>query len=160
MLIIRTFLGGKLNHISSWGQGRSFNKQRTVNPTTNFQMQINIIIQEQQEPIRHSTTLANGTHCCFAICSAVDSSAVTQAFLLDYKVVGIVELLTPRELEVLKAIADSKNTKNGANKLHISERTFANHRFNIRKKTGQQAADVSHFIFDYSNVELFISMLK
>ena len=160
MLIIRTFLGGKLDHISTWGQGRSFNKQATTNPATNFQMQINIIIQEQQEPARHSTTLDNGAHYCFATCTAADSSAVTQAFLLDHKVIGIVELLTPRELEVLKAIASSKNTKSGADKLHISERTFANHRFNVRKKTGQQAADVSQFIFDYSNVELFISMLK
>lgn len=160
MLIIRTFLGGKLDHISTWGQGGSFNKQASKSLKTNLQIQINIIIQEQAQQIRHSTTLSNGAHCYFATCSAADSSAVTKEILLDHKIIGIVELLTPRELEVLKAIAKSKNTKNGANKLHISERTFANHRFNIRKKTGHQAADVAQFIFDYSNVELFISMLK
>ena len=160
MLIIRTFLGGKLDHISTWGQGGSFNKQAITEPTIHFQMQINIVIQEIGEKIRHSTTSTNGAHYYFATCSAADSSSVTQEILLEHKMIGIVELLSPRELEVLQAIADAKNTKRGADKLHISERTFANHRFNIRKKTGQQAADVAQFIYDYSNVELFISMLK
>lgn len=160
MLIIRTFLGGKLDHISTWGQGGSLHKQATSKPTTQTQIQINIVIQETEKHVRHATTLANGAHCFFATCSADKSSAVTQEILLENKIIGIVELLTPRELEVLEAITDSKNTKNGADKLHISERTFANHRFNIRKKTGYQAADVAQFIFDYSNVELFISMLK
>ena len=160
MLVIRTFLGGQLDHISTWGQGGSFNKQATTKSTPNLQLQINIVIQKTTKQIRHSTTLANGAHYYFATCSAADSSSVTQEILLEHKMIGIVELLSPRELEVLQAIADAKNTKSGADKLHISERTFAKHRFNIRKKTGQQAADVAQFIYDYSNVELFISMLK
>jgi DNA-binding NarL/FixJ family response regulator len=45
-------------------------------------------------------------------------------------------MLTKREVEVLKAIAQGQNTKHIAETLHVSERTVRNHLANIYKKLG------------------------
>ncbi len=43
--------------------------------------------------------------------------------------------LTPRELEVLRLIADQLSTRDIANRLFLSERTVETHRKNLMRKT-------------------------
>jgi DNA-binding NarL/FixJ family response regulator len=45
-------------------------------------------------------------------------------------------MLTKREVEVLKAIAQGQNSEQIAETLHVSERTVRNHLANIYKKLG------------------------
>jgi DNA-binding NarL/FixJ family response regulator len=49
---------------------------------------------------------------------------------------GLAETLTPRELEVLKLIADGKTTKRIAELLGVSFKTVATHRTSILEKFG------------------------
>ena len=79
--------------------------------------------------------------------------------LLEKEIVGLTKSLTDREIEILKELYLVKNTKKAASNLHISPRTFANHRFNITKKTGMPAVEAANFIFECSNAELFAAML-
>jgi len=50
----------------------------------------------------------------------------------------ITDLLTNREIEILRCIADGLNTKQIAEKLFISENTVFNHRRNMLHKTASK----------------------
>jgi DNA-binding NarL/FixJ family response regulator len=54
----------------------------------------------------------------------------------EAKYTKITPMLTKREVEVLKAIAQGENSKEIAETLHVSERTVRNHLANIYRKLG------------------------
>jgi DNA-binding CsgD family transcriptional regulator len=157
MVTVRVFKVGMLDNLTTWGLagsvGESFSKASLE------YIQINIVITSDEISHVRSNTLSDGSLCFYASTPEAGANDVIKRILLDREIVGLAKLLTEREVDVLRTLSTTKSTKSGAEKLHISERTFANHRFNIAKKTGRPAIDIAHSIFDCSNVELFISML-
>ncbi|MEX0722126.1 MAG: helix-turn-helix transcriptional regulator [Balneolaceae bacterium] len=55
-------------------------------------------------------------------------------FLSAYEYIKVLEILTPREVEVLKGVAAGYTSKEIGNKLFISYRTVQKYRENIKKK--------------------------
>jgi len=69
-------------------------------------------------------------------------------------------LLSKRELSVLKALNCIASTKQAADKLHISDRTLNNHRYNISKKTGMNALDAADLLYRTDNIRLVLAILN
>ena len=157
MVTVRLFKAGKLDSLTTWGVTDSVGGVFSA-PILEH-IQINIVITSDGIAHHRSNTLIDGSVCFYAVTTETGANEVIKKILLDREIVGLTELLTQREVDVLRTLFTMKNTKSGAAKLHISERTFANHRFNIAKKTGRPADEIAQAVFDCSNVELFISML-
>ena len=157
MVTVRLFKTGTLDSLTTWGVTGSVGGVSSA-PILEH-IQINIVITLDETNLLRSNTLIDGSVCFYAVATEASTNEVIKKILLDREIVGLTELLTQREVDVLRTLFTTKNTKSGAAKLHISERTFANHRFNIAKKTGRPANEVAQVVFDCSNVELFISML-
>lgn len=67
----------------------------------------------------------------------------------DLKKIDYNNLLTRREKEILKLIADGKSTKQIADTLFLSERTVSSHRYNIMKKLkAKNSADLVRINFE------------
>jgi two-component system, NarL family, nitrate/nitrite response regulator NarL len=63
------------------------------------------------------------------------SSKISQVMMEQINAPDSEKLLTEREIEIIKLIADEKSNKQIADKLFISERTVETHRKNIFRKT-------------------------
>ncbi len=157
MVTIRLFKMGKLDSLTTWGLKGSVGGLFSA-PTLEH-VQINIVITDDDATPLRSNTLIDGSICYYAATTEALANNVIKTILLDREIVGLAELLTQREVDVLRTLSTVKSTKSGAEKLHISARTFANHRFNIAKKTGRPATEIAKVVFDCSNVDLFNSML-
>jgi len=157
MITVRMFKTGKLETLTTWGLSGSVGE--IFSEQTLEHIQINIVITSDSTRPIISNAMTDGSVCFYAATTEENANDVIKKILLDREIVGVAELLTSRELDVLRTLNTTKSTKSGAEKLHISERTFANHRFNISKKTGRPASEIAQSVFDCSNVELFISML-
>jgi len=158
MVIIRLFKTGKLDSLTTWGVTEPVGGVFLA-PILEH-IQINVVITSDEFAHVRSNTQIDGSVRFYAATTEAKSGDVIKEILLDREIVGLAELLTQREIDVLRTLFFTKNTASGAAKLHISERTFANHRFNIAKKTGRPAIEIAQTVFDCSNVELFTSMLS
>ena len=70
------------------------------------------------------------------------------------------QLLTNRELDVIKALFELRSTKKTATHLGISDSTLVNHQSNISKKIGFRSSEVAAMIADYSSAELLMSVIS
>ena len=157
MVVIRSFKNGVLLDISTWEIADALNN--VIEKKAMQRTQINLIIKngikKKRQLIRESVSES------FYFVATAESSAqqYIKDILLEKEIVGLTKSLTEREIDVLKELHLVKNTKQAARNLHISPRTFANHRFNINKKIAMSAAEAADFLFDCSNAELFTAML-
>jgi FixJ family two-component response regulator len=103
--------------------------------------------------------LGNGATVYYLFSPTDDCQAEIDELLLAHKVVGIAQLLTRRELDVIKEIFDLDNTSKVAAKLGISESTLVNHQSNISKKSGFRVREIASMVADCSSVELLTSVV-
>ena len=157
MIVIRSFLDGALSDVSTWGIDSALDSAKEAKAA--HRIQINMIINKggKKKQQISKETHQNSFH--YVATTESNAQQHIKEILLEKEIVGLTKSLTDREMDILKELYLVKNTKKAANNLHISPRTFANHRFNITKKTGMPAAEAADFIFDCSNAELFTAML-
>ena len=157
MVVIRSFKDGVLSEISIWEIAGALNN--AIEEKISQRIQINRIIMNDIKKKKLISKENNQNS--FHFVATIESNAQKHAkdILLERQIVGLTKSLTDREIEILKELYLVKNTKKAASNLHISPRTFANHRFNITKKTGMPAVEAANFLFECSNAELFTAML-
>jgi DNA-binding CsgD family transcriptional regulator len=158
VVIIRTFSEGILSEVSTWGIADGLNTTG-VNKADN-RIQINLILTDDTRQKRQVTKSKGDASFHFVSTTSENSQQDIKDILLVRKIVGLTKLLTDREIGVLKELHKTRNTKTAANNLHISARTFANHRFNITKKLGMPALEAADFVYECTSVEVFTSMLE
>ena len=157
MVIVRSFLEGVLSEVSTWGVADALD---TEVDKVNNRIQINLIITEDLNHKKHVTKNNGDSSFHYIATTSDDSQQQIKDILLKKKIVGLTKLLTDREVGVLKELQQTRNTKEAANNLNISSRTFANHRFNITKKLGMPALEAADFVYECSSVEMFTAMLN
>ena len=157
MIVIRSFLDGALSDVGTWEIDSALDSAEEGKAA--HSMQINLIIRKDGKNKQQISkeTKQNSFH--FVATTEGNSQQHIKNILLEKEIVGLTKSLTDREIDILKELHLVKNTKKAASNLHISPRTFANHRFNITKKTGMPAAEAADFLFNCSNAELFTAML-
>ena len=158
MIVIRKFKDQVLDSIITWGHCDAFGEflPRALEDS----IQINVLVAENTTKSTHSNRLGNGAAAYYLFCSSGDYQAEIDELLLAHKVVGIAQLLTRRELDVIKEIFDLDNTSKVAAKLGISESTLVNHQSNISKKSGFRVREIIAMVADCSSVELLTSVVK
>ena len=157
MVVIRSFKDGVLFDISIWEIAGALNnaiEEKNIQRT-----QINLIIKDDIKKKKLISKENNQNSFHFVATIESNAQKHVKDILLEKEIVGLTKSLTDREIDILRELYLVKNTKKAASNLHISPRTFANHRFNITKKTGMPAAEAADFLFDCSNAELFAAML-
>ena len=157
MVVIRSFKDGVLSDISIWKIAGALNnaiEEKNIQRT-----QINLIIKDDIKKKKLISKENNQNSFHFVATTEKNAQQYVKDILLEKEIVGLTKSLTDREIDILRELYLAKNTKKAASNLHISPRTFANHRFNITKKTGMPAAEAADFLFDCSNAELFAAML-
>ncbi len=157
MVVIRSFLKGVLSDVVTWGISCQPNNSGTDKALQ--KVQINLVIKNDDTIKRQLNRTSNQASFYFVATTDGDSQQHVNDILLMKEIVSLTKLLTEREMDVLKELYHVKSTNKAANNLHISARTFANHRFNITKKLGIPAAEAADFLFECSNVEVFTAML-
>ena len=158
MIVIRTFKDGVLSDISIWKIAGALNN--AIEKEAVQRVQINLIVNNGIKKKRQVIRESNQQSFYFVATAENDVQQVIKDILLEKEIVGLTKSLTEREIDVLKELHLVKNTKEAASNLHISSRTFANHRFNITKKLAIPAAEAADFLFDCSNAELFAAMIE
>ena len=158
MVIVRSFLEGVLSEVSTWGIVDSLNTSEM--DKGNSRIQINLVITEDLNHKKYVTKNNGDSSFHYVTTTSGDSQQQIKDILLKKKIVGLTKLLTDREIGVLKELQQTRNTKEAANNLNISSRTFANHRFNITKKLGMPALEAADFVYECSSVEMFTAMLE
>ena len=158
MIVIRTFKDGVLSDISIWKIAGALNN--AIEKEAVQRVQINLIVNNGIKKKRQVIRESNQQSFYFVATAENDVQQVIRDVLLEKEIVGLTKSLTEREVDVLKELHLVKNTKEAASNLHISSRTFANHRFNITKKLAIPAAEAADFLFDCSNAELFAAMIE
>ncbi len=157
MVVIRSFKDGVLSDISIWKIAGALNnaiEEKNIQRT-----QINLIIKDDIKKKKLISKENNQNSFHFVATIESNAQKHVKDILLEKEIIGLTKSLTDREIDILRELYLVKNTKKAASNLHISPRTFANHRFNITKKTGMPAAEAADFLFDCSNAELFAAML-
>ena len=157
MIVIRTFLDGALSDVTTWEIASALDN--TDKDKVAHRIQIHLILKKNLKKKQQIFKESNQKSFHFVVTTESNAQQHVKDILLEKEIVGLTKSLTERELDVLKELHLVKNTKEAASNLHISPRTFANHRFNITKKTGMPAAEAADFLFDCSNAELFTAML-
>lgn len=158
VVIIRTFSEGILSEVSTWGIADGLNT--TGDNKADNRIQINLILTEDTKQKKQVTKIKGDASFHFVATTTEDSQQHIKDILLVKKIVGLTKLLTDREVGVLKELHQTRNTKTAASNLHISARTFANHRFNITKKLCMPALEAADFIYECTSVEVFTVMLN
>jgi DNA-binding CsgD family transcriptional regulator len=123
-------------------------------------VQVNIVATEALcKPARfqHSSKV---TLFYYIVGSEKDIHCLTDDLLKKLNIDFNEGLLSKRELDVLKTLNCFSTTKQAAAKLHISERTLNNHRYNISRKTGINAVALSSIVFQTDNIALVSAILK
>jgi len=157
VVVIRSFKDGVLSDISIWEIAGALNnaiEEKNIQRT-----QINLIIKDDIKKKKLISKENNQNSFHFVATIESNAQKHVKDILLEKEIIGLTKSLTDREIDILRELYLVKNTKKAASNLHISPRTFANHRFNITKKTGMPAAEAADFLFDCSNAELFAAML-
>jgi len=157
VVVIRSFKDGVLFDISIWEIAGALNnaiEEKNIQRT-----QINLIIKDDIKKKKLISKENNQNSFHFVATIESNAQKHVKDILLEKEIIGLTKSLTDREIDILRELYLVKNTKKAASNLHISPRTFANHRFNITKKTGMPAAEAADFLFDCSNAELFAAML-
>ena len=157
MIVIRSFLDGALSDVSTWEIASALDNK--VEGKVVQRIQINLIIKNDIKKKKLISKENNQNSFHFVATIESNAQKHVKDILLEKEIVGLTKSLTDREIDILRELYLVKNTKKAASNLHISPRTFANHRFNITKKTGMPAAEAANFLFDCSNAELFAAML-
>jgi len=158
VIVIRTFKDGVLSDISIWKIAGALNN--AIEKEAVQRIQINLIVNNGIKKKRQVTKESDQESFYFVATVENDAQQDIRDVLLEKEIVGLTKSLTEREVDVLKELHLVKNTKEAASNLHISSRTFANHRFNITKKLAIPAAEAADFLFDCSNAELFAAMIE
>jgi len=153
VIVVRSFLDGNLSNVDTWGTMSPLNDVATE--ASSEKLQINLIIKECLNNEPHLIDNSNNKSIYYVGTKSNDCQRHIADILLSKKLIGLTKLLSNRELDVLKSLFIIKNAKQCAKNLHISERTFANHRFNITKKLNIPAIEAADFIFNCSNVNLY-----
>ena len=158
MIVIRKFKDEVLVSIVTWGPCDAFGEflPRALKDS----IQINVLVAENTTKSTHSNRLGNGAAAYYLFCSSGDYQAEIDELLLAHKVVGITQLLTKRELAVIKELFDLGSNSKVAAKLGISESTLVNHQSNISKKSGFRVREIAGMVADCSSVELLASVVK
>ncbi len=157
MIVIRSFVGGALSDVSTWEIASALDNK--VEGKVVQRIQINLIIKNDIKKKKLISKENNQNSFHFVATIESNAQKHVKDILLEKEIIGLTKSLTDREIDILRELYLVKNTKKAASNLHISPRTFANHRFNITKKTGMPAAEAADFLFDCSNAELFAAML-
>ena len=157
MIVIRKFKDQVLDSMTTWGACDAFGEflPRPLEDS----IQINVLVAKNAKKSTHSNRLGNGATAYYLFSPTGDCQAEIDELLLAHKVVGIAQLLTKRELDVIKEIFDLDNTGKVAAKLGISESTLVNHQSNISKKSGFRVREIVAMIADCSSVELLTSVV-
>jgi DNA-binding CsgD family transcriptional regulator len=152
VLIIRRFKYNAIKSVDIW---------HIVDNSSGVQMpiQINTVVSDTLKNYKLSNALADGTMCHYISSDECSIDQSIDEFIDQFKMSASIKMLTRREMHVLEVLMIFKNTELGADKLHVSNRTFNNHRYNIAKKTGVSAKDAAYLAYDCSNLNLFVSML-
>lgn len=158
MIIVRSFLEGVLSEVSTWGIADALNTLEVNNEKS--RIQINLTISDNLNHKKHFTKNNGDSSFHYVATTSDNSQQHIKDILLAKKIVGLTKLLTDREVGVLKELQQTRNTKEAANNLNISSRTFANHRFNITKKLSMPALEAADFVYECSSVEMFTAMLE
>ena len=118
MIVIRKFKDQLLDSIATWGPCDAFGEflPRAVEDS----IQINVLVAKNTKRSKHSNRLGNGATAYYLFSPTDDCQAEIDELLLAHKVVGIAQLLTRRELDVIKEIFDLDNTSKVAAKLGIT----------------------------------------
>jgi len=157
VIVIRSFVGGAHSDVSTWEIASALDNK--VEGKVVQGIQINLIIKNDIKKKKLISKENNQNSFHFVATTEKNAQQYVKDILLEKEIVGLTKSLTDREIDILRELYLAKNTKKAASNLHISPRTFANHRFNITKKTGMPAAEAANFLFDCSNAELFAAML-
>lgn len=123
-------------------------------------VQVNIIITEtlsKPEQFFHSS---RATLFHYIVGSESDIHSLSEDLLQKFDIDISGCLLSKRELDVLQALNCFATTKQAAAKLHISDRTLNNHRYNISRKTGMSAVELAAIVYQTDNIRLVSAMLK
>ena len=158
MIIIRKFKDQVLDSIVTWGPCDAFGEflPRALEDS----IQINVLVSQNAIKSTHSNRLGNAATAYYLFSPTGDCQVEIDELLLAHKVLGIAQLLTKRELDVIKKLFDLGSTSKVAAKLGISESTLVNHQSNISKKSGFRVREIVAMIADYSSVELLTSVVK
>ena len=157
MIVIRKFKDEVLVGITTWGPCDAFGEflPRALEDS----IQINVLVAENTTKLIHNNRFGNGAAAYYLFSPTGDCQAEIDELLLAHKVVGIAQLLTRRELDVIKEIFNLGSTNKVAAKLGISESTLVNHQSNISKKSGFRVREIASMIADRSSVELLTSVV-
>ena len=157
MIVIRKFKDQLLDSIATWGPCDAFGE--FLPHAVEDSIQINALVAKNTKKSKHSNRLGNGATAYYLFSPTDDCQAEIDKLLLAHKVVGIAQLLTRRELDVIKEIFDLDSTSKVAAKLGISESTLVNHQSNISKKSGFRVREIASMVADCSSVELLTSVV-
>lgn len=157
MIVIRKFKDQLLDSIATWGPCDAFGE--FLPRADEDSIQVNVLVAKNTKKSKHSNRLGNGATAYYLFSPTEDCQAEIDELLLAHKVVGITQLLTKRELDVIKELFDLDNTSKVAAKLGISESTLVNHQSNISKKSGFRVREIAAMVADCSSVELLTSVV-
>jgi len=158
MIVIRKFQSGSLTKITTWGCCDAFGYflPRTLEQS----IQINVMIDVKSREKIHTNLLGNGSTAYYLFTQEHNCQAAIDELLIKHRVVGMTQLLTNRELDVIKALFELRNTKKTATHLGISDSTLVNHQSNISRKIGFRSSEIAAMIADYSSAELLMSVIS
>ena len=131
MLLIQSFVEGILLDIASWGMTDALSICEAEKESE--KIQTNLIFTDNINHTRQVNKNSGDSSFYFVATNTTGSQQHIKDILISKKIVGLTKLLTDCEIGVLKELHKTRNTKTAANNLHISVRTFTNHRFNITK---------------------------
>lgn len=158
MIIIRKFEEKTLADISTWGYCDAFGD--FVPRTIEQSIQINVMIDAKAKEKTHKNLLGNGATTYYLLSPDGRCQSAIDELLMEHRVVGITQLLTKRELDVVRALFELRSTKKAAAHLGISASTLVNHQSNITKKTGFRINEIASMIADCSSAELLMSVVN
>ena len=158
MIFIRRFKNGALVDVTTWGRCDAFGNfiQRTIEQS----IQINVMGEAKDKDKIHKNLLANGGNAYYLLCADENCQAHIDDLLIEHRVVGMKQLLTSRELDVIKTLFTLRSTKKTAIHLGITDSTLVNHQSNITKKTGFRPSEIAPMIADCASVELLFSVVS
>ena len=158
MIFIRRFKNGALVDVTTWGRCDAFGDfiPRTIEQS----IQINVMGEAKDKDKIHKNLLANGGNAYYLLCADENCQAHIDDLLIEHRVVGMKQLLTSRELDVIKTLFTLRSTKKTAIHLGITDSTLVNHQSNITKKTGFRPSEIAPMIADCASVELLLSVVS
>ncbi len=158
MIFIRRFKNGALVDVTTWGRCDAFGDfiPRTIEQS----IQINVMGEAKDKDKIHKNLLANGGNAYYLFCADENCQAHIDDLLIEHRVVGMKQLLTSRELDVIKTLFTLRSTKKTAIHLGSTDRTLVNHQSNMTHKTGFRPSEIAPMMADCASVELLLSVVS